>query len=125
VNGLERFGDLLPGVVAALTLSHTRNGAPMAKFRKKPVIVEARRWDGTAEAAGPLIDWILTGDHCARYHDANDGVPGARTEIAIDTLEGTITASPGDWIIRGAQGEFYPIKDSIFRETYEPVDGAA
>lgn len=41
--------------------------------------------------------------------------------IAIDTLEGTMQASWGDWIIRGVNGEFYPCKDEIFRKTYDPV----
>ena len=96
------------------------------KFRKKPVVIEARQWDGTADGASPIIDWILTGEHAARYHDASDDVPRARTEIAIDTLEGTITASPGDYVIRGVQGEFYPCKPDIFEATYDPVeDGTA
>jgi hypothetical protein len=97
----------------------------MSMFRKKPVVIEARQWNGTASGATPIIDWILTGERSARYHDAADAVPDARTEIAIDTLEGTITASPGDWIIRGVQGEFYPCKPDIFEATYEPADGAA
>jgi hypothetical protein len=97
----------------------------MAEYRKKPVVIEARQWDGTAAGATPIIDWILTGEHSARYHDETDDVPGARTEIAINTLEGTITASPGDWIIRGVQGEFYPCKPDIFAATYELVEDAA
>lgn len=92
-------------------------------FRKKPVAIQAMQWDGTAEGAIPIIDWILTGRHAARYHDKTDDVPNARTEIAIDTLEGTITASPGDWIIRGVKGEFYPCKPDIFEASYEPLFG--
>ncbi len=42
--------------------------------------------------------------------------------VIIPTLEGMMRAEPDDWIIRGVKGEFYPIKDSIFRETYEPVE---
>ncbi len=41
--------------------------------------------------------------------------------LVILTLEGGVEARPGDWIIRGVTGEFYPVKDSIFRETYERV----
>ena len=101
-------------------------------FRKKPVVIHAAQWDGTAKAAIPIIDWILTGEHAARYHDASDDVPNARSETAIDTLEGTISASPGDWIIRGVKGEFYPCKPDIFEATYDPepeklrfvIDGA-
>jgi len=94
-------------------------------FRKKPVVIEARQWDGTALGAIPIIDWILTGPRSASYHDENDDVPGARTEIAINTLEGVIYASPGDWIIRGVQGEFYPCKPDIFDATYDPAEVSA
>lgn len=41
--------------------------------------------------------------------------------ITIDTLEGKMTASPGDWIITGVNGEQYPCKPDIFEKTYEPV----
>lgn len=94
------------------------------RFRKKPVVIEARQWDGTAEGASSIIDWILTGEHSARYHDVSDDVPGARTGIAIDTLEGTIYASPNDRVIRGVQGEFYPCKPDIFAGTYESTEVA-
>jgi hypothetical protein len=42
--------------------------------------------------------------------------------MAIDTLEGTMTAGVGDWLITGVNGEMYPCKDDIFRKTYEAVD---
>ena len=42
-------------------------------------------------------------------------------EITIDTLEGRMVASPGDWIITGVHGEKYPCKPDIFEKTYEPV----
>ena len=40
-------------------------------------------------------------------------------QVEIETWEGTMTAEPGDWIIRGVQGELYPCEDSIFKETYQ------
>ena len=40
--------------------------------------------------------------------------------MEIHTLEGTMVANPGDWIITGVKGETYPCKDDIFRATYEP-----
>lgn len=43
-------------------------------------------------------------------------------KISIETLEGTMTAEPGDWIITGIHGEQYPCKPDIFKETYEPFD---
>ena len=90
------------------------------RWRKKPVVIEAERWDGTVAGATRLIDWLLARHATARYHDATD--PGeAGNRLAIDTLEGTMTAQPGDWIICGVQGEFYPCKPDVFEATYEPV----
>lgn len=99
----------------------------MSKFRKKPVLIEAIKWDGTAEGATPIIDWVLqNGDRTARYCAPGE-VIWANGDIEtpclnIDTLEGTMAAAPGDWIIKGVQGEFYPCKPDIFEATYEPVD---
>ena len=84
------------------------------RFRKKPVVIEAVRFDGTPSASG-IIDWVLAGGGTARYHDD--------PAIVIDTMEGSMRADDGDWIIRGVQGEFYPCKPSIFEATYEPADG--
>lgn len=96
------------------------------KYRKKPVEIEAVQWDGTAAGATPVIDWILSHGGNARYRDCPPTLHdiACRCDIAIDTLEGRMTASPGDWVIRGVQGEFYPIKDAILRETYEPATDA-
>lgn len=97
----------------------------MQTYRKKPVVVQAMQWDGTAEGATPIIQWVLTGEHAARYECKNrpcDGHPGYPHVIEIDTLEGPMTASPGDWVIRGVKGEFYPCKPDIFDATYEAVN---
>jgi hypothetical protein len=82
--------------------------------RKKPVVIEAIQWDGTAEGATPIIDWILSSDGTARFVDY-DGP----THLDIQTLEGVIKASAGDFIIRGVANEFYPCKPEIFATTYE------
>ena len=50
------------------------------------------------------------------------GPGGADCEVIVLTLEGVMTASLGDWIIRGVKGEFYPCKPDIFAATYEAVD---
>lgn len=92
----------------------------MPRFVKKPVEIEAQCWLGTAATATPIIDWILDGGGTARYHDVNVATVLPQS-IYIDTLEGTMRAEPGDWIIRGVQGEFYPCKPDIFDATYEPV----
>lgn len=92
----------------------------MGKYRKKPVVIDAMEWDGTAAGATPIIDWVLAGGGTARYHDHSD--PGQMDNgIDIDTLEGTMNASPTDWVIRGVQGEFYPVKPDIFAATYDPA----
>jgi len=97
------------------------------RYRKKPVEIDATQWDGSAEGATPIIDWMLDNDATARFHEAQtfiegpDGQPQQSARLFIDTLEGTMYASPSDWIIRGVQGEFYPCKPDIFAATYEPV----
>lgn len=97
------------------------------KYRKKPVAIEAMQWDGTAGGARPIIDWILANSGTAVYtcsdpdrcseHDGD-----TPHTIAITTLEGTMSATLHDWVIKGVQGEFYPCRDDIFRETYEPAE---
>lgn len=97
------------------------------KYRKMPVVIEAMQWRGGAEAATPVINWVLDGGGTARYRETVDLDTAAeqlriqREHIAIGTLEGTMTAVPGDWIIRGVKGEFYPCKPDIFVATYEAV----
>ena len=98
----------------------------MPKFRKKPVEIEAMNWDGTAEGATPIINWVLNGGGNAGYtcSDMNrcaENNGDAPHYLAIATLEGTMSASLGDWIIRGVKGEFYPCKPDIFAATYDPV----
>ena len=108
----------------------------MSLYRKKPVIIEA-------------VQWFRNGDHSEDYKERPDakekdwegtvvrrfrhpGIPGSShcrkctLEIHIhgwiDTLEGGHIVCPGDWIIKGIKGEFYPCKDDIFQKTYEKVD---
>lgn len=89
------------------------------KFRKKPVEIEARHWDGTTAVANRLLAWIeQAGTEANLLRSIDDG----STKINIQTLEGVMSASPGDYIIRGVQGEFYPCKPDIFDATYEAVE---
>ncbi len=83
------------------------------KFRKKPVVVEAQQF--TDESKNRVFHWV-GGATSARF-DA-DGKP----ILLIQTLEGVMTTSLGDWIIKGVNGEFYPCKPDIFEMTYEPAD---
>lgn len=81
-----------------------------AKYRKKPVVIEAIQYDGefTREIGDFLVGTPLTNTVEGRF--------------AIQTLEGLLCVSKGDWIIRGIKGEHYPCKADIFEATYEPVD---
>lgn len=87
--------------------------------RKKPVAVEAMEWPGGAEAATPIIDWVLSHGGTARYLE-DDNAHYER--IRVDTIEGTMTASAGWWIIRGTKGEFYPCRPDIFAENFEVIE---
>ena len=80
----------------------------MPFFKKKPVVIEAHRFLEINQ--GSLL--------CKWCGGSNEQKP---TEIQIKTLEGTMTASLGDWIIQGVKGEFYPCKPDIFEATYELV----
>jgi hypothetical protein len=88
----------------------------MAKFRKKPVVIEAEQF--TVESKNRVFNWV-EGNRYARHHP--DGSP----YILIETLEGDLRADVGDWVIRGVKGEFYPCKPDIFEATYEPVTEAS
>lgn len=81
------------------------------KYRKKPVVIEAIQFDG--ENGRAVIEWIRLGE-------VDCGL-SVNEYITIETLEGCMKATLGDWIIKGIAGEFYPCKDSIFTATYERV----
>jgi hypothetical protein len=82
----------------------------MPKFRKKPVVVDAIRWLG--HNGEEIANFI--GEDC--YANLDDPL---KPVLIIETLEGQMLASPGDWIIKGVTGEFYPCKPDIFEATYE------
>ena len=90
----------------------------MAKFRKRPVVIEAMQipldqalgsleaWGRLASWLGPDGPWKMTGDG----------------GVNLKTLEGTMRGDPGDWIIRGIKNELYPCEPDIFAATYELVE---
>ena len=90
------------------------------KYRKKPVEIEAMRWDGTAEGATRIIEWSGCDVNYWCDEGGCSGTEGGHY-LEILTLEGRMLASTGDWIIRGVQGEFYPCRGDIFKMTYEAV----
>lgn len=81
----------------------------MAKFRKKPVVIDAVRWQGSSDDYLAIMK-LATDSPCAPYFGEG---------LRIKTLEGTMRADIGDWIIRGVKGELYPCKNNIFEATYE------
>ena len=86
----------------------------MARYRKKPVEIEARQLGNDYDEDCAIVRWCG-----GRAVGPDDGYENAL--LVIDTLEGTLEAGPGDWIIRGVKGEFYPCKPDIFDATYVPV----
>jgi hypothetical protein len=84
----------------------------MAKYRKKPIVIEAMRF--TEENKNRVFNWV-TGAAFADFDEEGKPV------LIIFTLEGDMRASLGDWVIKGVNGEFYPCKPDIFEKTYEAV----
>lgn len=91
----------------------------MAKFRKKPVVIEAIQWDGTAHST-LMIQNFMGQD--LELKPNQQGTVTDRYFLMIPTLESPHEASAGDWIIKGVNGEFYPCKPDVFEKTYEPVE---
>ncbi len=87
------------------------------KFRKKPVVIEAEQFLPNDEAIEKVMALASQGSHKVSVNTYPDG----KREMFIDTLEGTMEAQVGDWIIRGVAGEVYPCKPDIFYQTYERV----
>ena len=75
----------------------------MAKYRKKPIVVEAEQWFGQL-----IEDCCVLSDYA----------------LIVPTLEGDMIAQRGDWIITGVKSEKYPCKPDIFEMTYEKVEDA-
>lgn len=109
----------------------------MAKYRKKPVVIEAFQWfingdhpddncgtfdagEGPFKGEGKVVRYF-------RHPDVEGSTPCRHCGIVmhshgwIDTLEGGHNVCPGDFIITGVKGERYPCKPDIFKETYDLV----
>lgn len=98
------------------------------RFRKMPVVIEAMQFAGTNGETHGVYQWIEKNTQGSFNPLAEEtpasgvGIDPATGFMLIATLEGVMQAKPGDWIIRGVQGEFYPCKPEIFTATYEAVD---
>lgn len=86
----------------------------MKQYRKKQIVIEAIQFDGW--------NW----KECMQFMSDKDLAftddLTRKENLKIDTLEGTMIANVGDWIIKGVKGEFYPCKPDVFAATYEPVE---
>lgn len=91
----------------------------MPKFRKKPVVVEALKWDGTAHSTLTISHFV--GQELELKENEGGDIDN-RFFLMIPTLESPHEASTGDWIIKGVKGEFYPCKPDIFESTYDLVE---
>lgn len=85
------------------------------RFRKRPLVIEAMRFDGTNQ--NDVIGWCPDA-----FSPKVVGLPMPSDALWIKTLEGGHIASPGDWIVKGIKGEFYPIKPHILADSYDPED---
>ncbi len=78
----------------------------MAKFRKRPVVIEAEQW-----FPGKVVEGVIEGP----YISGDEQLYAAK----CPTREGVFGVTPGDWIITGVMGEKYPVKPDIFEMTYD------
>lgn len=85
----------------------------MAKYRKKPVVIEAVQLKEDCLNIGEIQDFVP--EHLIDFNCY-------KNEYYIRTLEGDQFITPGDFVIKGVAGEFYPCKPDIFEQTYDPVD---
>lgn len=98
------------------------------KFRKRPVVIEARQITGSTVESFAVYQWVEA-NTAGSFEPYTTPPPTSGVSIdpgtgnmLIATLEGVMQAAFGDWIIRGVEGEFYPCKPAIFEATYEPVE---
>ncbi|MCM0622698.1 hypothetical protein [Nocardioides bruguierae] len=96
-------------------------------FRKKPVEIQAMRLVGDNGRIHAVYKWVEENTQgsfdpmAAQIPASGVSIDPATGYMLIATLEGVMQAKPGDWIIRGVQGEFYPCKPDIFEATYDEV----
>ena len=86
------------------------------QYRKKPVVIEAMQYS-TSDDYYDICDWVggFGGKYTKQYRFYGD------MSFGIQTLEGNMSVSVGDWVIKGVKGEFYPCKPDIFEQTYDEV----
>lgn len=122
-NERDRFGCLLDFTPPAredhgmTSTASTTEPAGAQRFRKRPIVIEAIHFTGTGESCTAVTAFFGTpyaGTHRWKSTTNHGGW--------IITPEGEMEFKPGDWIIRGVKGEYYPCRADIFEATYEPAD---
>ncbi len=97
----------------------------MPRYRKKPVIIEAFQWTEDSRRPGSAdgwpewlyLAWLLPPSKVGSVSPSH----ASRNNAVINTLEGQMLVTPGNFIIQGVQGELYPCKPDIFEATYDLV----
>lgn len=95
----------------------------MSKYVKKPVVIEAFKYDGDLKSKDGkyyVPNWAVAAlENGTMFFSSSDNSP---CELYIKTLEGVHHVSIGDYIIKGVKEELYPCKPDIFNETYQEVE---
>lgn len=91
----------------------------MRKYKKRPVVVEAIQWDGKNIEE---VKEFVAEDKFIISPFSNKITGQVENMLLVKTLEGEMIASPGDFIIKGIEGEFYPCSPDVFEKTYEIVE---
>jgi hypothetical protein len=91
----------------------------MAMFRKKPVVILARFFDGSLASANRIREWSDNKIDIEVHNNFKD--TSSMVFLKVGTLEGTMHAVANTVIIKGVEGEFYPCRKDIFLKTYEPM----
>ena len=116
LHGLAVVDPNAAAEVLAAIDAFTPSEKPMiTKYRKRPVVIDAVQFDGTNRRE------VLSFIYPDMSETALSGADAMSLPVVIGTLEGDMTVSPGDFVIKGVAGEFYPCKPDIFEATYELV----
>lgn len=117
-DGQEKPGE---GRVFGVTCDGRKVRRKMAKYRKRPVVVEAEQWFPGVDIKG-MVNAFKNPETGVVYSNEAEAEDGYEIVAAIRTLEGWHEVSPGDYVITGIKGERYPCKPDIFEATYEPCE---
>lgn len=91
------------------------------KTYKKTATIDAVKWDGFEASTNEIIQWAAKHGSTIYSRWDFDSDNHLRQYLNVPTLEGTMKASVGDFIARGINDEFWPIKPDIMEKTYQEV----